>query len=1144
MAHFPFIGRIISHYRILEKIGAGGMGEVYRAHDEHLDRDVAVKVLPAGILADEAVRKQFRKEALLLAKLNHPYIETIHEFGQQDDLEFLVMELIPGMSLSAKLYTGPLQEKEILRLGGQIMAGLAAAHQQSVIHRDLKPTNVFVTPDGRAKILDFGLAKFVHPKAAVDVTRSITTETGAISGTVPYMSPEQLRGEPADVRSDIYAAGALLYEMATGRRPFPQTQGPQLMGAILHETPVPPSALNPQISPGLESGIMKALEKDPSQRYQSARELESVLESLMAGRLSGVMPESAASVRAENAATTTRDKGAFLHKVIGTAITVIVLTGFFIAFNGKGLRDRLLHRHPSDTGTISITPVATAVRPSVAVLGFKNLSGRPDEAWLSTAISEMLTTELAVGEQLRTVPGENVARMKIDLALPDADTFGKQTLARIGKNLGTDDVVFGSYVPLEKGKIRLDLRLQNTAQGETLAQVSRNGTEEQLDQLVSSAGLALRQKLGVGAVSDADAGTVRASLPSNPEAARFYAEGLSKMRLFDSLAARDLLEQAVAADPNHALAHANLSAAWASLGYDAKAAAEGKRAFDLSAKLSRQEHLSVEAHYRETTREWDRAVEIYKALYGFFPDNLDYGISLAQAQRSAGNGTAALATVELLQRMPAPQNQDPRIDLAEALAAQSLSDFAHELKAATRAAEKGQSAGARLLVARARIAQGVALRQLGKRKEALAAVEDGKQIFAAAGDRNGVAAALNSSANVLGDQGDIQGAKKMYGEALVIYREIGNKLGAAKALGNIATEMSDAGDVEGGKKLCEEALVLFEETEDKISIANGQNNLATYLTLQGDLAGATKLFRQSLQLRQEIGDKGGQAESLNNLAEMLAAQGDAAAAKTAFDDSLRLHREAGETDATAYQLNGLGRILLNTGDPAGAMERFAESQAVARQTDEKPLLPAALIGAGDVFLQQGRLRDSRNAYEQALAIDKELGFKQEASESSLALATLNIEEGRAAEAITPIQQALQEFHTSKLSDDEISGHALLARALVATGKRSDALKEIESARGLAAKTQNRLAGMDFAIAEGLVLFVSGRSAEASKVLATVLADAKKLGLLRYEFETRLILAQIESKSGNAEASRTQLTALKTEATSRGFLLIARKATAQ
>jgi len=1137
------LGKMLGHYRIVEQIGAGGMGEVYQAHDQHLDRDVAIKILPPAILADEIQRKQFRREALLLAKLNHPYIETIYEFGHEDGVDFSVMELIPGKSLAAILKEGALPEKVVLRLGAQFLEGLFAAHQQGVIHRDLKPANLFVTPEGRIKILDFGLAKLVHPENAADLTRSITIDTGTISGTVPYMAPEQLRGEAADVRGDIYSAGAVLYEIATGRRPFPQTQGPQLMGAILHEPPTAPRAVNPQISAGLESGILKALEKVPSQRYQSAAELQAVLETLALGGSSELPREKASGGTSLNAVRAdTRDTYPFGLKVFGlAAIAGILFAGLFIGLNVKGWRDRLLHRAPSSDA--ADVPMIKG-RPSVAVLGFKNVSGRPEEAWVSTALSEMLTTELAVGEQLRTVPGENVARMKIDLSLPDADTYGKDTLTKIRKNLGTDEVVLGSYVPLEKGQIRVDLRLQSTADGETLAAVSKKGTEEQLDELVSGAGLELREKLGAGEVSSVEAATVKASLPSNPDAARLYAEGLAKMRVFDYLAARDLLQKAVASEPRHALAHANLAAAWASLGYDEKAAAEAKRAFDLSSNLSRQDHLLVEGHYRETTREWDKAVEIYKTLFGFFPDNVEYGLLLAQAEIRGGNATEAFTTVDSLRKLPAPQNDDPRIDLVEATAAQSVADFTHQLTAATQAVNKGRATGARLLVARALVYQGIALRKLGRPKESLGLLEGARQIYSASGDKSGVAATLNSNANTLADLGDVQGAKTQYEGALAIYREIGNTVGAAKTLDNIGSVISDAGDVEGGKKLSAEALALLQETGDRHDIANTSNNLATYYVLQGDLAGATKLFRQSLKLRQEIGDKSGQAGSLSNLGELLGQQGDVAGAKQAFGESLRIHQEIGEKEATVYQLDGLGKVLMDSGDLAGAKQRFEQTQAVAHETDAKPLLPAALGGMGEVLVQQGKPNDARKAYEQALAIDKEIGYSQESAEIGLALAELDIEEGRGAEAEALIQDAVKVFRAAKLSVDEITAHTMLARSLLAIGKKSDALKELESSRSLAAKTQNRLVALDFAITEARVLAALGRAAEANKVLTPALADARARGLVRYEFEARLAAAEIELKSDATAEAVKNLRAIEKDAAAKGYVLVARKAGAK
>jgi serine/threonine protein kinase len=243
------IGRTLGHYRIVGKIGAGGMGEVYRAHDDQLDRDVALKVLPPGLLADEAARKRFRKEALALARLNHPNIETVYEFSTEDGVDFLALELIQGSPLSEMLRRGTLPSTDTIPIAIQLARALAAAHEQHVVHRDLKPGNLMITSDGRLKVLDFGLARLLRPARDLEMTVSVSEREGTFSGTVPYMSPEQLRGEPADARSDIFSAGIVLYEMATGRRPFPQDHAPTLMGAILHEAPAPPSSLNPLSPP-------------------------------------------------------------------------------------------------------------------------------------------------------------------------------------------------------------------------------------------------------------------------------------------------------------------------------------------------------------------------------------------------------------------------------------------------------------------------------------------------------------------------------------------------------------------------------------------------------------------------------------------------------------------------------------------------------------------------------------------------------------------------------------------------------------------------------------------------------------------------------------------------------------------------------
>ena len=269
----------LGHYQIIEQIGAGGMGVVYRAHDEHLDRDVAIKVLSTDRLPDQDSRRRFRGEARALSRLNHPNIATIHDFDSFNDVDALVMEYIPGQDLNELLRDGPLPEREIVRLGRDMLSALEAAHQHGVVHRDLKPRNIRITPDGRLKVLDFGIAQALQLEGE-DTTESVTDP--AFVGTLPYMSPEQVRGGRGDRRSDIYAAGAVLYEMATGTRVYAGLTGTRLLSGVLEDAPLSARSLNPRVSAALEQILSKALDKNPELRYQSARELKVDLERLEA----------------------------------------------------------------------------------------------------------------------------------------------------------------------------------------------------------------------------------------------------------------------------------------------------------------------------------------------------------------------------------------------------------------------------------------------------------------------------------------------------------------------------------------------------------------------------------------------------------------------------------------------------------------------------------------------------------------------------------------------------------------------------------------------------------------------------------------------------------------------------------------------
>jgi serine/threonine protein kinase/Tfp pilus assembly protein PilF len=404
------IGQTLGHYRIIEKVAAGGMGVVYRAHDEQLERDVALKVLPTGTLSNDASRRQFRKEALALAKLSHPNIETVYEFDTQDGIDFLVMEYVPGNTLAERLAAGALPEKEVVALGMQIAAAMEEAHSRGIVHRDLKPRNIAITGRGQAKVLDFGLAKLL-PQVN-DVTSDTLTDTQAGAGTLPYMPPEQLQGESVDARADIYTIGAVLYEMATERRAFPEELPSRVIDAILHHAPVAPRALNSRISPEMERIILKCLDKDPGRRFQSAKELLVDL-----GRLSTT----------SDAYTTPRPSSPPVWKGVAKLAAyalagLLALAALMTGLNVGGWRDHLMGH-----------PLPAQIR-SLAVLPFANLSGDPEQDYVADGMTDALITDLSQIHTLRVISRTSVLRYQA----------ARKPLVEIARELKVDGIVEGS----------------------------------------------------------------------------------------------------------------------------------------------------------------------------------------------------------------------------------------------------------------------------------------------------------------------------------------------------------------------------------------------------------------------------------------------------------------------------------------------------------------------------------------------------------------------------------------------------------------------------------------------------------------------------------------------------------------------------
>ncbi len=746
------------------------------------------------------------------------------------------------------------------------------------------------------------------------------------------------------------------------------------------------------------------------------------------------------------------------------------------------------------------------LRPSVAIMGFRNLTAKPDQDWVSTALSEMLATELAAGEHLRIIPGESVARTKIEMALPDAESYSAQTLANIRKRLGADFVLVGSYLDTgaQPRRVRLDLRLQDAKTGETIAMLPANGGEEDLAGLVAQAGLALWPSLAPGSVTQSEISGARAALPPNSDSARLYAEGLNRLRHFDARGARDLLEQAVAVDSNYALAHAALSDAWSALGYAEVARNEVLKAWQLSAQLPPPDRLSIEARYREANSEWDQATRIYQRLAAQFPDSADYGLRLAGAQINSGKANEALVTLERLHKLPAPMAGAAAIEFVQSQVAEKLGDFERAQANAAEAAAVAHAGGAQILEADARALECRQLVQLSRLDQAEAACESAREIYARTGDRLGLAASMAYLAAAYCNQGNVNEARQLYTQALDIDREIGNARSDAQwALNGLAVLLMQQGDLAGARRLYEESLGMARLAGSRPDEAAALGNIASMWLREGNLPRARELFEQALQTSQSIAAKAAEASALNNLGQTLYLLGDLPESAKMLGRAVEADRETGAKLESADALSWLGRVYLAQADWDDARRRLDESVQVANRISP-------------IFGAQYRL----------------------------ARAELSLAMGLPAEAEGPVRGDLEVLRRAKALDRELEARVLLARALLDQGKVAEARQEVALADVLARTSQQRAERLAFSIVAARAEAASGKPADlerAVRELQATVIDAERQGFLGYQLEARLALGEIESQDGRRVVARGSLEKLEQDARASGFQTIARNA---
>ncbi len=819
-----------------------------------------------------------------------------------------------------------------------------------------------------------------------------------------------------------------------------------------------------------------------------------------------------------------RDTRKSLWILVAACVAVLVGAGWFI-------RSRIridIASHPTGQH-----------RRSVAVLGFKNLSGAMDSAWLSTALTEMLRSELSVGKKLRTISGEEVASTKLDLSVPDAASLSGGTLAAIRRNLGADIALLGSYVVIGQGakaQVRLDIVAQNTTTGEVTASVTRTAPEATLLDTITEIGATLRKDLGENELTATEAKALKNGYPLSLDAERLYAEGIARLRLLDAVGARPLFEKAIALAPNYALAYSALADVWSVLGYPKNAQEAARKAFDLGSALPREPFLLIEGQFRELANDSDRAIQIYQSLWTVFPDNFEYGLRLANAQTVDGKGKEALVTIQELRKLGGAD--DPRIDLSEASAAESLGNFKLEQSAASQAATKAEVRGARLLAAAALLRESWARNQLGDRKPAFELAEKAKAICVEVGDRAGEARAWKNVADVLDDEGDSTSARDAYGRALATFREIGHEAAVATVLNNLAYGLMDKGDLDGAKKMFEDSVAISRKIADRGREALALNGVADVVWRQGDLVGALKVFEDVLQIHRERGDQARTATVLGNVAIVLQDQGHLDEAKAKFEESLAIIRHIGDKPGLARTLGNLGELLLRQGDLPSAKSRFSEHLSVAEEMDDNRQRGYALFGLGEVLMAEGDLTGARARHESGLAVRGKMGAKSLLAESHLALAELSLEEGKVAETIEHAREAGQEFHREQEVDQESLAIAIEARAMFSQHLVAQAEKRAKHLSDALPKIQDRAQRLAILVTIAPILAAGGAIAEVKSYLSAAEAEATQLGYGGLRLEVLFAESEVDP---NSPGTVPRLQAVEREAKAMGFGLIASKA---
>jgi len=937
-------------YRIEEGLGLGGMGAVYRAIDLELDRVVALKVIRPHLADDPSVLQRFKQEIILAREVTHRNVVRIFDIGQAGDTRFISMEYVDGIDLLGLLKErGVLPAEEAIEIIEQVCLALEAAHQQGVVHRDLKPANIMIDSDGRVVVMDFGIARSLEVSGM--------TQTGSLIGTPDYMSPEQVKGEPVDSRSDIFALGIIFYQLLTGEIPYKGETPMAAMYTRTQERAAPVRDLNPDLPGFLGDVVHRCLEIPVHKRYQSARE---ILQDLAVWRGGSTHMTTGPTMRGLMSTTTVaRNRLRFVAIGAVAAVLVAVVTAGVFWFRG---------RTPAAEGEGAAAVVPTEV-VSLAILPFQNASDDAELSWLGPGLAEMLRTDVGQTASLRTVSSDRLHQVLKDLRIVPDTSLDEVTLRRVAEFTNADTVVWGQFIKFGE-QIRIDATVRDFERHRTATLKAEAANEQQLLRVVQELAQGVRDNLALSrnAVREAEH---QAFIPSASSmvALRHYTEGLELMRQGNNLDAVTAFETAVEGDPEFALAHSKLAQAYLFLGRGQKAEDSSRQAVELAADLPDQERYLILAGHARVENDFDAGIDAYQNLLDTRPTDPELHYELGALHEAQGMFDEARehyqATLEADPQNVTGQLAMGRVLIRSGMLQDSLAPLNQALSLAIQVDNKEARANSLQ-------ALGIAYRYLGRPEEALRNFEESLAIKRDIGDRRGVAASLSEIAYIQNISNQPDAARASYQEALQIRRDIGDDRGVGRVLLNL-------GDLELGRANFDEALARTREalriqieTGDEWSQAGSLHNIGAIYDQKGEYSESLVYYQRALEIRERLGNPAHIADVQHNLAVTYTILGRYEQAQNHYLRALEQRRADRDELGVAIESFSLGKVFRYQGRYAASLASIEESLRIFRRLEETGRwYVEALADHGNALSLLARFDEAAPVLEEALSLARE-----------------------------------------------------------------------------------------------------------------------------------------------------------------------------